>query len=71
VSEVVIGAPYSVSVETMEHFKIDIVCHGHTYVHPDIDGSDPYAVVFTVYYCLFYYGHTDAILGPGLPNILR
>uniref|UniRef100_A0A0B7A7B1 ethanolamine-phosphate cytidylyltransferase n=1 Tax=Arion vulgaris TaxID=1028688 RepID=A0A0B7A7B1_9EUPU len=43
VSEVVIGAPYSVTPDLMEHFKVDLVCHGLTPVMPDIDGSDPYA----------------------------
>jgi len=43
VSEVVIGAPYSVTAEMMEHFKVDVVCHGHTDIHADVDGSDPYA----------------------------
>jgi len=53
VSEVVIGAPYSVSAEMIEHFKVDVVCHGQTYIHPDIDGSDPYAVIFTIYHDCF------------------
>lgn len=44
-SEVVIGAPYSVSKELMEHFKIDVVCHGNTPVMADEDGSDPYQVI--------------------------
>ena len=52
-SEVVIGAPYSVSAEMMEHFKVDIVCHGQTYIYPDVDGSDPYAVIFNAYYDFF------------------
>lgn len=39
-----IGAPYSVSKSLMEHFKVDVVCHGNTYIMPDTDGSDPYAV---------------------------
>ncbi|CAG5127882.1 unnamed protein product, partial [Candidula unifasciata] len=43
VSEVVIGAPYSVTPDLMEHFKVDLVCHGMTPVMPDVDGSDPYA----------------------------
>lgn len=43
-SEVVIGAPYSVSKSLMEHFKVDVVCHGNTYIMPDVDGKDPYAV---------------------------
>ncbi|RUS85579.1 hypothetical protein EGW08_006662 [Elysia chlorotica] len=43
VSEVVIGAPYSVTAELMEHFKVDVVCHGMTPVMRDVDGSDPYA----------------------------
>lgn len=47
-SEVVIGAPYSVSAEMMEHFKVDVVCHGQTYIHTDVDGSDPYAVILNI-----------------------
>lgn len=43
VAEVVIGAPYSVSADLLDHFKVDIVCHGKTDVLPDRDGSDPYA----------------------------
>ncbi|XP_055954859.1 ethanolamine-phosphate cytidylyltransferase isoform X2 [Patella vulgata] len=43
VSEVVIGAPYSVTNELMDHFKVDVVCHGQTPIMPDMDGSDPYA----------------------------
>lgn len=43
VSEVVIGAPYAVTSELMEHFKVDVVCHGMTPVMPDVDDSDPYA----------------------------
>lgn len=43
VSEVVIGAPYSVTPDLMDHFKVDVVCHGMTPVMPDIDGADPYA----------------------------
>jgi len=49
VSEVVIGAPYSVTADMMDHFKVDVVCHGQTYIHPDADGSDPYAVCSDVY----------------------
>jgi len=44
VDEVVIGAPYSVTKELMDHFKVDLVVHGTTDVSLDIDGSDPYAV---------------------------
>jgi len=43
VSEVVIGAPYSVTKEMMDHFKVDLVCHGATHVAQDVDSSDPYA----------------------------
>ena len=43
VDEVVIGAPYSVTKELMEHFKVDTVVHGTTLVTPDVDGTDPYA----------------------------
>jgi glycerol-3-phosphate cytidylyltransferase-like family protein len=56
VSEVVIGAPYSVTAEMMEHFKVDIVCHGHTYIHPDVDEEDPYAVsIQSLCICLLHY----------------
>nr|XP_019939992.1 PREDICTED: ethanolamine-phosphate cytidylyltransferase-like isoform X2 [Paralichthys olivaceus] len=43
VSEVVIGAPYAVGKDLLDHFKVDLVCHGRTDVFPDKDGSDPYA----------------------------
>ncbi|XP_027016634.1 ethanolamine-phosphate cytidylyltransferase isoform X1 [Tachysurus fulvidraco] len=43
VSEVVIGAPYTVGKDLLDHFKVDMVCHGKTEVFPDKDGSDPYA----------------------------
>ncbi|KAJ0033267.1 hypothetical protein NQD34_000374 [Periophthalmus magnuspinnatus] len=43
VSEVVIGAPYAVGKDLLDHFKVDLVCHGKTEVFPDKDGSDPYA----------------------------
>ena len=26
----------------MDHFKIDVVVHGKTFVLPDVDGTDPY-----------------------------
>ena len=42
VDEVVIGAPYSVTKEVMDHFKVDVVCHGKTPVAPDVNGEDPY-----------------------------
>ncbi|KAL5017982.1 hypothetical protein ScPMuIL_003704 [Solemya velum] len=44
VSEVVIGAPYSVSADLMNHFKVDTVCHGQTPIMSDVDGKDPYAI---------------------------
>ncbi|KAK2188909.1 hypothetical protein NP493_120g04046 [Ridgeia piscesae] len=43
VSEVVIGAQYTVTPELMDHFNVDIVCHGETTVALDVDGKDPYA----------------------------
>ncbi|KAE8737862.1 hypothetical protein FOCC_FOCC016674 [Frankliniella occidentalis] len=42
VSEVVIGAPYAVTQDLMEHFKVNVVCHGKTHIPADMDGSDPY-----------------------------
>lgn len=44
VSEVVIGAPYSVTEDLMNHFRVDLVCHGKTPIMTDFDGSDPYRV---------------------------
>lgn len=44
VNEVVIGAPYSVTKDLMDHFKVNIVCHGKTPISNDVDSSDPYAV---------------------------
>lgn len=44
VDEVVIGAPYIVTKDLMDHFKVDLVVHGHTPVCPDDNGEDPYAV---------------------------
>ncbi|XP_039755721.1 ethanolamine-phosphate cytidylyltransferase isoform X3 [Pararge aegeria] len=44
VHEVVIGAPYSVTADLMEHFKVKVVCHGVTQIPLDADGSDPYQV---------------------------
>ena len=43
VNEVVIGAPYTVTAETMDHFKIDVVVHGMTSVESDFrNNKDPY-----------------------------
>ncbi len=42
VDEVVIGAPYKVTKEVMDHFKVDLVVHGSSRVLPDVDGTDPY-----------------------------
>ncbi|RWS15723.1 Ethanolamine-phosphate cytidylyltransferase-like protein [Dinothrombium tinctorium] len=42
VNEVVIGAPYSVTADLMDHFKVDLVCHGCTLLRPDENDSDPY-----------------------------
>ncbi|XKL63384.1 hypothetical protein PGB90_005748 [Kerria lacca] len=44
VSEVVIGAPYSVTFDLMKHFRVDLVCHGMTTLKNDTNGVNPYAV---------------------------
>jgi len=44
VSEVVIGAPYTVDENLMKHFNVDLVVHGSTSVVLDAEGGDPYAV---------------------------
>ena len=43
-SEVVIGAPYTVDENLMKHFNVDLVVHGSTSVVLDAEGGDPYAV---------------------------
>uniref|UniRef100_A0A8C5B9F2 ethanolamine-phosphate cytidylyltransferase n=1 Tax=Gadus morhua TaxID=8049 RepID=A0A8C5B9F2_GADMO len=43
VSEVVIGAPFEVTKDLLDHFKVDLVCHGKTNIYPCTDGMDPYA----------------------------
>ncbi|XP_028709419.1 ethanolamine-phosphate cytidylyltransferase isoform X4 [Peromyscus leucopus] len=58
VSEVVIGAPYSVTAELLSHFKVDLVCHGKTEIVPDRDGSDPYQVGCPGLGCLWEAGTT-------------
>ncbi|XP_052772625.1 ethanolamine-phosphate cytidylyltransferase-like isoform X1 [Mya arenaria] len=42
VDEVVIGAPYTVTKDLMEHFKVDVVVHGKTPIMDDVEGNDPY-----------------------------
>ncbi|KAJ3601552.1 hypothetical protein NHX12_032520 [Muraenolepis orangiensis] len=42
VSEVVIGAPFAVTRDLLDHFKVDVVCHGKTNLYPCSDGQDPY-----------------------------
>lgn len=44
VNEVVIDAPFSVTEELIDLFKVDIVCHGKTSIELDVDGRDPYEV---------------------------
>jgi len=42
VNQVIIGAPYNVTKEVIDQFKIDVVVHGKTQV-THLDGVDPYA----------------------------
>lgn len=44
VSEVVIGAPYVVTKDLMDHFNVDIVVHGITHVTLGENGEDPFEV---------------------------
>lgn len=46
VNEVVIGAPYEVTKDLMEHFKVDVVVHGQTLIKSEL--GDPYAVPKTM-----------------------
>lgn len=42
VDEVVIGAPYTVTSQVLDHFKVDVVVHGGSPILADGDGKDPY-----------------------------
>lgn len=44
VNEVVIEAPHSVTKDLIDHFKIDLVCHGKTEIELDEFGQDPFKV---------------------------
>lgn len=44
VSEVVIGAPYTITADLLKHFRVDLVVHGSTSVSADKNGADPYAL---------------------------
>lgn len=44
VNEVVIGAPYCVTEDLLDHFKVDVVCHGQTPIALEDGKLDPYAV---------------------------
>uniref|UniRef100_A0A1A9Z0R1 ethanolamine-phosphate cytidylyltransferase n=1 Tax=Glossina pallidipes TaxID=7398 RepID=A0A1A9Z0R1_GLOPL len=44
VNEVVIGAPYCVTDELLDHFKVDVVCHGQTQITLEDGKIDPYAL---------------------------
>lgn len=48
VNEVVIGAPYTVDKNLMEHFKVDVVCHGQTALPLENGCVDPYAIPKTM-----------------------
>lgn len=37
-----IGAPYAVSQELMDHFNVDVVVHGQTFIPSEF--GDPYAI---------------------------
>lgn len=40
----VIGAPYCVNEDLLDHFKVDVVCHGQTPITLENGKLDPYAV---------------------------
>lgn len=48
VDEVVLEAPYTITEELLDHFNIDLVCHGRTDIEPDEFGCDPYGVAKAV-----------------------
>lgn len=44
VDECVIGAPFTIDKNLMDHFNVDVVCHGSTQETPNEFGADPYEV---------------------------
>lgn len=42
VDDVIIGAPFTIGAELMEHFNVDVVCHGQLKISDDADLQDPY-----------------------------
>ena len=49
VDEVLIGAPYDVTEDLMNHYNIHMVVHGSTPIKTNPDGTDPFAVGNTVH----------------------
>lgn len=43
-NEVVIGAPYCVTEDLLDHFKVGVVCHGQTSIALEDGKIDPYAI---------------------------
>jgi len=43
VNQVIIGAPYEVTKEIIDQFKVNVVVHGKTSIMKTKDGQDPYA----------------------------
>lgn len=43
VNQVIIGAPYKVTKDLIDQFKINSVAHGTTNIMSDVDGTDPFA----------------------------
>lgn len=43
VNQVIIGAPYKVTKDLVDQFKVNVVAHGATNIMDDEDGTDPYA----------------------------
>ena len=44
VSEVIIGAPYEVTANILDHFQVSVVCDGMTTISPTPEGHDPFQV---------------------------
>ena len=40
----VIGAPYCVTEDLLDHFKVEVVCHGQTAIALEEGKLDPYAI---------------------------
>lgn len=44
VDDVIFGAPYAINADLIDHFNVDVVCHGQIKISDDSELQDPYLV---------------------------